>query len=81
MTDAPNGWKHFPLEAPIKTAMEGDFDTGNVRFKGKRKDIHLGSPDPRGILFVSRLLALSSFNFLEVNLIKGTFEVPFFGYN
>ena len=31
MTDAPNGMKQF-VRAPIKTAIEGDFDTGNVRF-------------------------------------------------
>jgi len=31
-TDAPNGFKHFQ-RTPIKTAMEGDFDTGNMRFK------------------------------------------------
>ena len=30
-TDVPNGLKHF-VRAPIKTAMEGDFDTGNVRY-------------------------------------------------
>jgi len=33
-TDAPNGLKHF-TRAPIRTAMEGDFDTGNVRY-GRR---------------------------------------------
>ena len=31
-TDAPNGFKHFE-RAPIRTQMEGDFDTGNMRFK------------------------------------------------
>ena len=31
-TDVPNGMKLF-VRAPIKTAMEGDFDTGNVRYK------------------------------------------------
>jgi len=31
-TDVPNGLKHF-VRAPIKTAMEGDFETGNVRYK------------------------------------------------
>ena len=33
-TDAPNGLKHF-VRAPIRTAMEGDFDTGNVRYKAR----------------------------------------------
>ena len=31
ITDVPNGMKHF-VRAALKTAMEGDFDTGNVRF-------------------------------------------------
>ncbi len=39
MTDAPNGLKQF-VRSPVKTAIEGDFDTGNVRFKA-RKDILL----------------------------------------
>ena len=34
LTDVPNGFKQF-VRAPIKTAMEGDFDTGNVRFKAR----------------------------------------------
>ena len=36
MTDVPNGFKMF-VRAPIKTAMEGDFDTGNVRFKARER--------------------------------------------
>ena len=36
MTDAPNGFKHF-VRSPVKTAMEGDFDTGNVRFKARER--------------------------------------------
>ena len=32
LTDVPNGLKHFN-RSPIKTSMEGDFDTGNVRYK------------------------------------------------
>ena len=35
-TDAPNGFKMFN-RAPIKTAMEGDFDTGNMRFKARER--------------------------------------------
>ena len=35
-TDAPNGLKHF-VRAPIRTAMEGDFDTGNMRFKARER--------------------------------------------
>ena len=34
-TDVPNGLKHF-VRSPIKTSMEGDFDTGNVRYKLER---------------------------------------------
>ena len=36
MTDAPNGFKYFN-RSPIKTAMEGDFDTGNMRFKARER--------------------------------------------
>jgi len=35
-TDAPNGFKFFN-RTPIKTAMEGDFDTGNMRFKARER--------------------------------------------
>ena len=35
-TDVPNGMKHF-VRAPLKTAMEGDFDTGNVRYKARER--------------------------------------------
>ena len=35
-TDAPNGLKYFNRSA-IKTAMEGDFDTGNMRFKARER--------------------------------------------
>ena len=47
LTDAPNGFKHF-IRSPIKTAMEGDFDTGNVRFKA-RKRYSFGWSDPRAV--------------------------------
>jgi len=47
MTDAPNGLKQF-VRAPIKTAIEGDFDTGNVRFKARER-YSFGFSDPRGI--------------------------------
>jgi len=45
LTDAPNGFKHF-IRSPIKTAMEGDFDTGNVRFKARER-YSFGFSDPR----------------------------------
>ena len=46
-TDAPNGLKHF-VRAPIRTAMEGDLDTGNVRYKARER-YSFGFSDPRGI--------------------------------
>ena len=47
ITDAPNGLKEF-VRSPIKTAIEGDFDTGNVRFKARER-YSFGWSDPRGI--------------------------------
>ena len=46
-TDVPNGLKMF-VRSPIKTAMEGDFDTGNVRYKARER-YSFGWSDPRGI--------------------------------
>ena len=46
-TDVPNGMKMF-VRAPIKTAMEGDFDTGNVRYKARER-YSFGFSDPRGM--------------------------------
>jgi len=46
-TDTPNGMKHF-VRAPLKTAMEGDFDTGNVRYKARERYSY-GWSDWRGI--------------------------------
>jgi len=46
-TDVPNGLKHF-VRAPLKTAMEGDFTTGNVRYKARER-YSFGASDPRGI--------------------------------
>ena len=47
LTYVPNGLKHF-VRSPIKTAMEGDFDTGNVRFKARER-YSFGFSDPRCI--------------------------------
>jgi len=47
MTDAPNGLKMFQ-RSPLKTAFEGDFDTGNVRYKARER-YSFGWSDPRGI--------------------------------
>ena len=45
-TDAPNGFKLFQ-RTPIRTAMEGDFDTGNMRFKARER-YSFGVSDWRG---------------------------------
>jgi hypothetical protein len=47
LTDVPNGLKMF-VRSPIKTAMEGDFETGNVRFKARER-YSFGFSDPRCI--------------------------------
>jgi hypothetical protein len=46
-TDVPNGLKHF-VRSPLKTAMEGDFTTGNVRYKARER-YSFGFSDWRGI--------------------------------
>ena len=46
-TDVPNGLKHM-VRAPIKTAMEGDFETGNMRYKARER-YSFGWSDWRGI--------------------------------
>ena len=50
ITDVPNGMKYFD-RASIKTAMEGDFDTGNVRYKARER-YSFGVSDYRGIFGV-----------------------------
>ena len=50
ITDVPNGMKYFN-RAPVKTAMEGDFDTGNVRYKARER-YSFGCSDYRGIFGV-----------------------------
>ena len=56
ITDAPNGLKYFN-RAPVKTSMEGDFNTGNVKYKARER-YSFGWSDPRGI-FGSCLLYTS----------------------
>ena len=46
-TDAPNGMKMFQ-RVGISTGFEGDFDTGNVRYKARER-YSFGFSDPRGI--------------------------------
>ena len=49
-TDVPNGLKHFD-RAPLKTSIEGDFDTGNVRYKARERYV-FGVSDFRGMFGV-----------------------------
>jgi hypothetical protein len=46
-TDVPNGMKHFE-RTPLSTSMDGDFDTGNVRYKSRER-YSFGVSDPLGI--------------------------------
>jgi hypothetical protein len=46
-TDVPNGMKHF-VRTPMATSMDGDFDTGNVRYKARER-YSFGVSDPLGI--------------------------------
>jgi hypothetical protein len=46
-TDVPNGLKHF-VRTPMSTNMDGDFDTGNVRYKARER-YSFGVSDPLGI--------------------------------
>ena len=47
LTDVPNGLKHF-IRTPMSTGMDGDFDTGNVRYKSRER-YSFGVSDPLGI--------------------------------
>ena len=46
-TDVPNGMKHF-VRTAMQTGMDGDFDTGNVRYKARER-YSFGVSDPLGI--------------------------------
>ena len=46
-TDVPNGLKHF-VRTPMQTSMDGDFDTGNVRYKARER-YSFGFSDPLGM--------------------------------
>ena len=46
-TDVPNGLKHF-VRTPMSTSMDGDFDTGNVRYKARER-YSFGFSDPLGM--------------------------------
>jgi hypothetical protein len=46
-TDIPNGMKHF-VRTPLQNSMDGDFDTGNVRYKARER-YSFGFSDPLGM--------------------------------
>jgi hypothetical protein len=46
-TDVPNGMKHF-IRIPLQNSMDGDFDTGNVRYKSRER-YSFGFSDPLGM--------------------------------
>jgi hypothetical protein len=46
-TDVPNGMKHF-IRTPLSQSMDGDFDTGNVRYKSRER-YSFGFSDPLGM--------------------------------
>ena len=46
LTDVPNGLKHF-VRTPLQNSMDGDFDTGNVRYKSRER-YSFGWSDPLG---------------------------------
>jgi phage major head subunit gpT-like protein len=46
LTDVPNGLKHF-VRSPLSNSMDGDFDTGNVRYKARER-YSFGVSDPLG---------------------------------
>ena len=46
-TDVPNGLKHF-VRTPMQTSMDGDFDTGNARYKARER-YSFGWSDPLGM--------------------------------
>jgi len=50
-TDVPNGLKHF-VRSPLSNSMDGDFDTGNVRYKSRER-YSFGASDPLGIFGAS----------------------------
>jgi len=47
VTDVPNGLKHF-VRTPLANSMDGDFDTGNVRYKSRER-YSFGASDPLGV--------------------------------
>jgi phage major head subunit gpT-like protein len=47
LTDVPNGLKHF-VRTPLSNSMDGDFDTGNVRYKARER-YSFGVSDPLGV--------------------------------
>lgn len=51
LTDVPNGLKHF-VRVSLQNSMDGDFDTGNVRYKSRER-YSFGYSDPLGVFGVA----------------------------
>jgi hypothetical protein len=51
-TDVPNGMKHF-VRTPMSNSMDGDFDTGNVRYKSRER-YSFGFSDPLWVCLVRK---------------------------
>jgi hypothetical protein len=47
LTDVPNGLKHF-IRTPLQTSSDGDFDTGNLRYRARER-YSFGYSDPLGV--------------------------------
>ena len=60
ITDVPNGIENV-RKSTYQNKMEGDFDTGNVRYKARER-YSFGFSDPRGIFGVRRCVILTKLN-------------------
>jgi hypothetical protein len=67
-TDVPNGMKHF-VRSPMANSMDGDFDTGNVRYKARER-YSFGWSDPLGMFGSRRRITKQQG--------KGGYKPPFF---
>ena len=73
-TDAPNGLKHFE-RMPMATAMDPDFDTGNMRYKARER-YSFGFSDPRAMFGSPGSLIK-----IYVYFWGDSLQSPFFMYN
>ena len=63
-TDVPNGMKHF-VRTPMATSMDGDFDTGNVRYKARER-YSFGVFRPTWYLWFTRRLITSDCTMVQI---------------